>query len=103
MELHHDDLETRVAKDCEFHTVIARMSRNELLEFMVESIAELLKGYIKERIALEAGGSEGGIRDHKGIIKAIKSHDSKKVKLLMKKHIETSFYFLGKAKKSNKI
>jgi DNA-binding FadR family transcriptional regulator len=103
MELHHDDLETRVAKDCEFHTAIARMSRNELFEFMVESIAELLKGYIKERIALEAGGSEGGIRDHKGIIKAIKSHDSKKVKLLMKKHIETSFYFLGKAKKNNKM
>jgi DNA-binding FadR family transcriptional regulator len=77
------------------------MSRNELLEFMVESIAELLKGYIKERIALGTGGSEGGIKYHKRIIKAIKSHDSKKARLLMKGHIEESFYVLEKAKKSS--
>ena len=101
MEFHKDDLDIRVNKDCEFHTAIAKMSRNELFGFMVESIGELLKEYIKERIALEAGGSEGGIRDHKGIIKAIKSHDSKKAKLLMKAHIEESFYFLGRAKKDN--
>jgi GntR family transcriptional repressor for pyruvate dehydrogenase complex len=94
MELHHDDLEMRVNKDCEFHTAIARMSRNELLEFMVESIAELLKEYIKERIALDTGGSEGGIKYHKKIIKAIKAHDSKKAKLLMKGHIEESFHIM---------
>jgi GntR family transcriptional repressor for pyruvate dehydrogenase complex len=94
MELHHEDLEIRVNKDCEFHTAIAKMSRNELLEFMVESIAELLKDYIKERIALHTGGSESGIKDHKRIIKAIKSHDAKKAKLLMKGHIEESFYVL---------
>jgi GntR family transcriptional repressor for pyruvate dehydrogenase complex len=95
MELHHDDLEIRVNKDCEFHTAIAKTSRNELLEFMVESITDLLKGYIKQRIALNTGGSEGGIKYHKRIIKAIKSHDSKKAKLLMKGHIEESFYVLG--------
>jgi DNA-binding FadR family transcriptional regulator len=94
MELHHDDLEIRVNKDCEFHTAIARMSRNELLEFMVESIVDLLKGYIKQRIALNTGGSEGGIRYHKRIIKAIKSHDSKKAQQLMKGHIKESFYVL---------
>jgi DNA-binding FadR family transcriptional regulator len=94
MELHHDDLEIRVNKDCEFHTLIAQMSGNKLLEFMVESIAELLKAYIKERIALDTGGSESGLKNHKGIKKAIKAHDSKKAKLLMKGHIEESFYVL---------
>ena len=94
MELHHDNLEIRVNRDCEFHTAIAKISRNELLEFMVESLTELLKEYIKERIALNTGGSEGGIKYHKKIIKAIKEHDVKKSKTLMKGHIEESFYVL---------
>jgi len=95
MELYHDDLEIRVNRDCEFHTAIAKMSRNELLEFLVESLTGgLLKGYIRERIALNIGGSEGGIKYHKKIIKAIKEHDVKKAKVLMKGHLEESFNVL---------
>ena len=94
MELHHDNLEIRVNKDCEFHAAIAKISHNELLEFMVESLMELLKRYIKERIVLNTGGSEGGIKYHKKIINAIKNHDTKKARSLMKGHIEESFNVL---------
>jgi len=94
MELHHDDLDIRVNKDCEFHTAIARISNNELLGFMVESLTSLLKGYIRERIVRNTGGSEGGIKYHKKIITAIKAHDVKKAKTLMKGHIEESFNVL---------
>jgi GntR family transcriptional repressor for pyruvate dehydrogenase complex len=96
MEIYNADLEIRVNKDCEFHTAIAKISNNELLEFMVESLTELLKKYIKERIELNTGGSEGGIRYHKKIIKAIKEHDPKQARSLMIGHIEESFNVLKK-------
>jgi DNA-binding FadR family transcriptional regulator len=99
MELNKDDLDMRVNKDCEFHTAIARMSKNELIALMVESIADLLKGYIKERIRLSQFGNEDGIRYHTRIIKAIKSHDVKKSRTLMKGHIVESFHVLEKDKK----
>jgi DNA-binding FadR family transcriptional regulator len=98
MEFYKDDLEMRVKKDCEFHTAIARMSRNELIALMVESIADLLKGYIKERIRLSIDGNEGGIRYHRKIIAAIKAHNPKKTKSLMKGHIEESFHVFEKNK-----
>ena len=96
MELNKDDLEIRVNKDCEFHTTIAKISRNELLEFMVESIGDLLKHYIKERITFNSSGNESGIKYHKQIIKVIQSHDVKKAETLMRKHIEESFNVLNR-------
>jgi GntR family transcriptional repressor for pyruvate dehydrogenase complex len=102
MELNKDDLDMRVNKDCEFHTAIARISKNELLALMVESIADLLKGYIKERIRLSPSGNEGGIRYHRRIINAIKSHDPKKARNLMKGHVEESFRIIKEKDLSQK-
>ena len=91
MELHGDNLEIRIDKDCEFHVAIAKISHNELLEFMVESLTELLKSYMMERITHDKSGHEKGIKYHKRIINAIKTHNTKLVKSLIKEHIKESY------------
>lgn len=94
MEYYREDVENRVERDCAFHLAVARISHNELLVFMIESIMELLKGYIKERLERFSGGHEDGIIWHRKIIGAIKDHNSKLAKKYMRQHIEASFHQL---------
>ncbi|MDR0877230.1 MAG: FadR family transcriptional regulator [Treponema sp.] len=95
MELFKSDLEKRIYKDCEFHNAIARISRNELLAFMVESLTELLRDYIRERLVLNPAGNEDGIQFHWELIKAIKSHNPNKAKKVMHDHIERSYHIIN--------
>jgi GntR family transcriptional repressor for pyruvate dehydrogenase complex len=94
MESYKGDVENRVERDCAFHLAVARISRNELLAFMVESIMELLKDYIKERLEHYPGGHEGGILWHRKIIKAIKTNNSRLARKYMQQHIAASFHQL---------
>jgi GntR family transcriptional repressor for pyruvate dehydrogenase complex len=94
MESYKGDVENRVERDCAFHLAVARISRNELLAFMVESIMELLKGYIKERLEHYPKGHEDGILWHRKIIKVIRVHNSKLARKYMQHHIEASFHQL---------
>jgi GntR family transcriptional repressor for pyruvate dehydrogenase complex len=94
MEQYRGDIANRVERDCAFHLTIARISRNELLVFMIESIMELLKGYIKERLEQHPEGHENGILWHRRIIKAIKARNSRLARKYMQHHIEISFHQL---------
>jgi DNA-binding FadR family transcriptional regulator len=94
MEYYRGDVENRVQTDCAFHLAVARISHNELLVFMIESLMELLKGYIKERLERYPEGHEDGIIWHRKIIRAIKAHNSKLAKKYMRQHIEVSFHQL---------
>jgi GntR family transcriptional repressor for pyruvate dehydrogenase complex len=94
MKQFKDDIEKRIEKDCEFHLAIAKLSRNELLAFMVESIMELLKKYIRDRLEQYPEGNERGIIFHYKILKAIKAHNSQQAKKYMQQHIEESFHQL---------
>jgi GntR family transcriptional repressor for pyruvate dehydrogenase complex len=94
MEYYRGDVENRVERDCAFHLAVARISRNELLVFMIESIMELLKGYIKERLEHHPEGHEDGILWHRKIIKAVKTHNSRLARKYMQQHIEASFHQL---------
>jgi GntR family transcriptional repressor for pyruvate dehydrogenase complex len=91
MELNKNDNELRIAMDCEFHNAIARLSHNELLALMVESISGMLKVYMARRLQQHPQGNEEGIQDHRRIIKAIKSHNSTLARKLVKLHIERSY------------
>jgi GntR family transcriptional repressor for pyruvate dehydrogenase complex len=92
METCKDDIAERARKDCEFHFAIASLSQNALLVFMVESLLELLTAYIEIRLQADPEGNAKGIRWHRKIVKAIKSHDSKLAEKYMRQHLAESFY-----------
>jgi GntR family transcriptional repressor for pyruvate dehydrogenase complex len=95
MELCKDDIEKRVQKDCEFHYLVASISRNELLAFMVQSIMDILQHYIKTRLQKNPiAGHESGLQWHRQIIKDIASHNQELARKHMTAHIEKSFHEL---------
>jgi GntR family transcriptional repressor for pyruvate dehydrogenase complex len=92
MEKCKNNIAERAQKDCEFHYAIARLSHNELLALMVESLMELIRKYIEKRLQTYPEGNEGGIIAHRKIIKAIKSHNSGQAEKYMRHHIKESFH-----------
>jgi DNA-binding FadR family transcriptional regulator len=96
MEKCKNNITERAQKDCEFHYAIARLSRNELLALMVESLMELIRKYIEKRLQTYPKGNEGGIIAHREIIKAIKNHNSSRAKKYMRHHIEESFHQISR-------
>lgn len=92
MSLCKSDREKRARLDCEFHYKIAEMSQNELLSFMVQSLMDILIGYIIKRLELYPSGHEAGIIGHRKIIKAIESHNRDLASKQMARHIEISFH-----------
>jgi GntR family transcriptional repressor for pyruvate dehydrogenase complex len=94
MDYYKGDVKNRVERDCAFHLAVARISHNELLVFMIESIMELLKSYIKERLEHYPSGHEDGILWHRKIIKVIKAHNSRLARKYMQQHIAASFHQL---------
>jgi len=91
---HKGDLHTRVEKDCEFHTAIAKISKNELLVFFVESINDLLYQFMRKRIELRPAGNDDGISWHRKIVDALKQRDANLASAHMREHVEASYWQL---------
>ena len=72
--------------DKEFHYVIAKASKNHLLSTIVFSVSSLIEEYIDESKMYEID-REKVINDHKIILEAIISHDSKKAFIEAKNHL----------------
>lgn len=72
--------------DKEFHYVIAKASKNHLLSTIVFSVSSLIEEYIDESKMYEID-REKVINDHKIILEAIISHDSKKAFIESKNHL----------------
>lgn len=72
--------------DKEFHYVIAKASKNHLLSTIVFSVSSLIEEYIDESKMYKID-REKVINDHKIILEAIISHDSKKAFIESKNHL----------------
>ena len=72
--------------DKEFHYIIAKASKNHLLSTIVFSVSSLIEEYIDESKMYEID-REKVINDHKIILEAIISHDSKKAFIEAKNHL----------------
>lgn len=82
---------TKDSKECasldkEFHYSIAKASKNHLLSTIVFSVSSLIEEYIDESKMYEID-REKVINDHKIILEAIISHDSKKAFIESKNHL----------------
>ena len=71
-----DDIDKRIELDMEFHSMVAHLSGNPLLELFERSIAKLVSPVIRTAL-LPSSGNEDGIRDHQLIIEVLRKGDEK--------------------------
>lgn len=90
MEKNMSDIEVRIDKDCEFHCQIGRLSGNELLALLVESMTGVLRKFISDGIRA-SGGNEDGVYRHRVILEALESGDPDKAESAMRDHLAHSW------------
>ncbi|MGH9163699.1 MAG: FadR/GntR family transcriptional regulator [Vicinamibacteraceae bacterium] len=94
-ELHDArDLITRARADLAFHTVIARASRNPVIETMFGSIAKLIFEQILRSLG-DARVSREGVPYHQEIFDAIRSRDGAAASAAMAGHLEVALQTYG--------
>lgn len=86
MEKQQSSLEEFAKLDFQFHTEIARMSRNAYIIRTYETLEEILLNAFSE-IVLK-NGNRGGWRYHKQIIEAFKNGDAELATSIMQEHMD---------------
>ena len=89
MRIWQHDIDKRTELDIEFHSYIAHISGNPLLELFERSITRLVSPVIRTAL-LPTSGNENGIRDHHEMIQVLKKGDSDQAAQLMYEHIRKS-------------
>jgi len=84
-----DDIDKRIELDMEFHSMVAHLSGNPLLELFERSIAKLVSPVIRTAL-LPSSGNEDGIRDHQLIIEVLRKGDEEQAAELMNEHLRKS-------------
>lgn len=89
MERFKDQTDQRVQLDMEFHSMIANLSGNALLELFERSITKLIYPVILTAL-VPSEGNEDGIHDHQEIISVLRSGDAEKAAAIMTEHLRKS-------------
>jgi GntR family transcriptional repressor for pyruvate dehydrogenase complex len=82
----NNDPETFVQLDGKFHVELARMSGNSVLLKFLETVRELLHNFIAEVVRLP-GSIESAVNYHRGILKTMRSRDSKEAEGKIVQHL----------------
>ena len=94
MEKQQSNLEEFAKLDFQFHTEIARISRNAYIIRTYEALEEILLNAFSE-IVLK-NGNRGGWRYHEQIIKAFKNRDAELAVSIMQEHMDRLLEDRGK-------
>ena len=97
------DTERRTQLDLKFHSLIAEMTGNPLIELFVKSMATLLGPFITTALIPHTGHMEG-INTHRQIIACMREKDVVGAECLMREHLENSTqnYLRAVEKQENK-
>ena len=71
----------------EFHRIIAHASENPVLQFMIDSMMDVMENNISSTFVLSARPVENTLRFHEALYQAFKERDSAKAQELMLQHI----------------
>ncbi len=88
MQSHKEDLDLRAENDIKFHSKIATISGNPLLEIFIDSIASYLTVLIKD--TLVSYGNEDGIISHNKIIEVLRNRNPMEAEDIIREHLITS-------------
>lgn len=72
--------------DFDFHSTLVRITHNELLVIMFNTIRSVYEDYTES--VFEQGYYEQSLLDHKGIIDALRDGDAELAVMMMKRHLE---------------
>ncbi|WP_319370748.1 FadR/GntR family transcriptional regulator [uncultured Ilyobacter sp.] len=94
-EVHHrllkstDEAQMSLA-DLEFHSIIAKASKNPLIISILNSVSEILEGSVKtsRQRVIEKFGKNTIDKDHQAIVDALKKRDLEKSKKAIREHFE---------------
>ena len=71
----------------EFHRIIAHASENPVIQFMIDSMMDVMENNISSTFVLSAKPVESTLRFHEVLYQVIKERDSAKAQVLMLQHI----------------
>ncbi len=71
----------------EFHRIIARASENPVIQFMIDSMIDVMENNISSSFVLSAKPVESTFRFHEALFRAIKERDAARAQRLMLEHI----------------
>lgn len=86
MVQYKNDLKQFATLDCNFHTTIAKISRNAYVIKIYEIISDVLLNAFSD-IVLKRG-NEAGLKYHKEIISAFKNKDAEQALIVMQEHMD---------------
>lgn len=76
--------------DQDFHFMVARCSRNtRLISLLCEDLYFLIRLY-RARYSTKPGRAQRALKEHRQILKALKSHDSDAAEAAMRQHVRNS-------------
>jgi len=81
-----EDYNLYIQKDFEFHTALARFSKNELLSDMVETINTQIKRFLILSVTLQEN-STIAIQEHLKVVEALEQGEQSLAEELMKEHV----------------
>lgn len=96
MESSMDQPEQYLRFDLEFHLLVAQATQNTILYHLVSMTRGYLQAWIKESLVSPPSGAENlnraqsSIQEHRGILRALSSHQGEQAREAMKAHILSS-------------
>jgi len=85
MEIAQADLATLALHDADFHRSLVAMTRNPLLEILLDSIRDLLSDYIKT-VTPYLDARQDVLPPHYAVVEAIAAKDPERARLAMQRH-----------------
>jgi GntR family transcriptional repressor for pyruvate dehydrogenase complex len=89
-----DDPDAYLTHDLRFHLALGAATRNPMMQNLLATTRGYLQAWIRKTLQ-EAGRAERSIKEHRRILKAIKSGNAEKARKAMEAHIVSSSRDLG--------
>ncbi|HLV00871.1 MAG TPA: FadR/GntR family transcriptional regulator [Acidobacteriota bacterium] len=88
------DISRFASKDMEFHTLLARATRNPLLEVLVESLNGVMRQVRFQLLNTIAQAPQRVLFYHSRIVKKLKERDAEGARVVMESHLEDTIMML---------
>jgi len=85
-----DDVDGFVEADADFHLEVARMSRNEVMGGMLQSVSSLLRVWMSHAVRVDDGQQEATLAEHGAVVEAIAAGQPSAAERAMRTHVRNA-------------
>ena len=90
-----DDIDPWVDADLQFHTLIAKSSKNRLVFHLTVALGEMVRGTIRRLFVPALRNSQATLHRHIQIFEALKAHDPERARQAMTEHFDATKSFVA--------